>query len=471
MRFLLKRYDIYPSAVPVGKRVKLCIFPAENIFLPFEDKEYTVSINALDADVKDYHDPSHKKIVTVVAHSGILQFDFVFKTEGEYWLDIIFDDNIIQSLKVYALDQDLYFRRPLKGDFHGHSYRSDGKHDPAALASYYRECGYDFMTMTDHNRYFPSDELRDWYSDVKIGLTVINGEEVHTPGSIVHIVHAGGKKSVTDVYFRNTDQYCKEYKEIEKILPDSVPERYRERYAMAKWATDYIHKAQGLAIFAHPFWRPASSRCYNVCNEFAKLLLESGMFDAYELVGGMNYDGVNMSVALYNDLRAQGLKLPVVGSSDVHSLVTKDFVYHFSIVFAKDNTPEEIIKAVSEGYSVAVEMSGTEKDREYRCYGNLRLVTYAQFLLNRYFPETELIAAGEGVAMRRYLIGLEDGNVLSAMADRTDKFYKMFFGIEPAPVPAQSTLERENKWRTMQLDSPQTRGSSLGLNGKNKRNI
>ena len=471
MRCITDRYAVYPSVVRANKRARLTVTATENIFLFFEDREYTVKINPYDSDVLDYHNPSHKTVFTVTAHGGVLSFEYDFCDEGEYCLEISDGETRLQLLKLYALKDDLFERRPLKGDFHGHSYRSDGKHDPAALAGFYRENGYDFMTMTDHNRYFPSDELREAYSGVKLGFTVINGEEVHTPGSIVHIVHAGGVNSVDDIYFKDSARYETEYRQIENELPDSVPAQYRTRFAMAKWACGKIHDAGGLAIFAHPFWRPAGAASYNVKNDFARLLLTSGMFDAYELVGGMGVDGVNMSVAMWNDLRAYGLNISVVGSSDVHTLEGKNFAYHFTVVFAKDNTPEAVIQAVRDGYSVAVEMSGGEDDREYRCYGSMRLVIYTQFLLGGYFKRTAQITAGEGVAMRRYLIGEEDGALLSAMQDRTGAFYRRFFGIDPPVLPDKNRLDYENKWRGVQLNSPETRGSSLYVYGKNQRNI
>ncbi|MBP3480305.1 MAG: PHP domain-containing protein [Clostridia bacterium] len=471
MRCITDRYAVYPSVVRANKRARLTVTATENIFLFFEDREYTVKINPYDSDVLDYHNPSHKTVFTVTAHGGVLSFEYDFCDEGEYCLEISDGETRLQLLKLYALKDDLFERRPLKGDFHGHSYRSDGKHDPAALAGFYRENGYDFMTMTDHNRYFPSDELREAYSGVKLGFTVINGEEVHTPGSIVHIVHAGGVNSVDDIYFKDSARYETEYRQIENELPDSVPAQYRTRFAMAKWACGKIHDAGGLAIFAHPFWRPAGAASYNVKNDFARLLLTSGMFDAYELVGGMGVDGVNMSVAMWNDLRAYGLNISVVGSSDVHTLEGKNFAYHFTVVFAKDNTPEAVIQAVRDGYSVAVEMSGGEDDREYRCYGSMRLVIYTQFLLGGYFKRTAQITAGEGVAMRRYLIGEEDGALLSAMQDRTGAFYRRFFGIDPPVLPDKKRLDYENKWRGVQLNSPETRGSSLYVYGKNQRNI
>ena len=256
MRCITDRYAVYPSVVRANKRARLTVTATENIFFVFEDREYTVKINPYDSDVLDYHNPSHKTVFTVTAHGGVLSFEYDFCDEGEYCLEISDGETRLQLLKLYALKDDLFERRSAQGRFHGHSYRSDGKHDPAALAGFYRENGYDFMTMTDHNRYFPSDELREAYSGVKLGFTVINGEEVHTPGSIVHIVHAGGVNSVDDIYFKDSARYETEYRQIENELPDSVPAQYRTRFAMAKWACGKIHDAGGLAIFAHPFWRP-----------------------------------------------------------------------------------------------------------------------------------------------------------------------------------------------------------------------
>ena len=101
----------------------------------------------------------------------------------------------------------------------------------------------------------------------------------------------------------------------------------------------------------------------------------------------------------------------------------------------------------------------------------MRLVIYTQFLLGGYFKRTAQITAGEGVAMRRYLIGEEDGELLSAMHDRAGVFYRRFFGIERPVLPDEKRLSYENKWRGVQLSSPETRGSSLFSYGKNQRNI
>ena len=245
-------------------------------------------------------------------------------------------------------------------------------------------------------------------------------------------------------------------------MPDCVPEHLRRRYAKAQWACDRIHEAGGLAIFAHPFWRPGGSKIYNVYDDYAFLLLKSGMFDAYELVGGMGQAGVNRSVAMWADLRAEGLKISVVGSSDVHALTrSKDFPCHYTVCFADENENDAIIDAVRRGNSVACESDGYEYDRTYRCYGSIRLVSYAQFLLHHFFPRMHRIAEGEGVAMRAYAIGEADAALVEAHAAQVENFRARFFGRMAPVLPTAEMLAFENKWRERHLQSPITKGSHL----------
>ena len=59
---------------------------------------------------------------------------------------------------------------PYMGDLHVHSCRSDGREDPAIVAANYRKAGFDFMALTDHERWYPSDDMINAYKDVKLGI-------------------------------------------------------------------------------------------------------------------------------------------------------------------------------------------------------------------------------------------------------------------------------------------------------------
>ena len=472
-----ENYAIWPSVVPAGRQTEMTIRANENAFLFWEGRAYTVIVIPVDSDVRDYHAPGNRTALKAIGHNGVLQFHFLFSSEQEFQLDLYDGERLLQTFSVYALESDLYTLRPLKGDLHCHSFRSDGRRDPAALAGHYREQGYDFMALTDHNRFAPGAEILDAYRAVSLGITVLRGEEVHAPGSVVHIVHVGGAEGVADTYVHDQPRYLRELEECGKALPDTLPPQYRERYIKAEWACRAIHRAGGLAIFPHPYWQPAESRSYNVCNELIPFFFQSGFFDAYELVGGMGQRGINLSVALWNDLRAEGVRIPVVGSSDVHALRKyggdEPFPNLFTIAFAGQNESASILEAVRRGLTVAVEATGEGGRREYRCYGSRRLVAFAQYLLACYFPRTHRIMEGEGVIMRQYLIGEADHALLNAMTGRADAFYRRFFGREAPVLPGIEQLAFEEKWRAVQMEGPVTKGGSIALYGdhKNKRQI
>ncbi|MBO5270848.1 MAG: hypothetical protein J6B77_08680 [Clostridia bacterium] len=456
---VFENYKIFPAVVRADVETEMTILPAGRAFLFFEGEEYAVTLVPMNGD-ENYYVPHCRETVKVTAKDGVLRFAYTFESEQEHLVFVSYNDKKLATLSVYSLKEDLYALRPLRGDFHSHSYRSDGSHDPAEAASHFREQGYDFYALTDHNRYYPGGEVDEVYAGVKMDFTRVLGEELHTPGSVVHIVHVGGKESITARYFKDPETYEREVDECRPRVPDSVPEAYRDRYARAIWATDKIHSVGGLAIFAHPYWRPGN-KVFNVTDEFAKILLCSGMFDAYELIGGMGQYGNNRSVVLWAELRAEaGLKISVVGSSDVHGMQgAGTFPYHFTLCFAEKNENDAIIRAVKDGMCVAVDAQGEDYAKQNRVYGSLRLVSYAHFLLQRYYPALQRICQGEGVAMRAYAMGQEDKSLIEVQAAATESFRRTFFGECPPVLPSADVLAFEERWRAVHLAGPETKGS------------
>ena len=458
-----KNYAIWPAIVPADKETEMIIAPCERAFLLFEGETYDLTVFSVDGDEPEYYHPISYRHLSATAHDGILKFSFTFEGEKEYKIRLMYKEKLLQTLYVYALEEDLYALTPLKGDYHSHSFRSDGARDPAAEAGHYREQGYDFFSLTDHNRYYPGGEIDEAYEGVKTDFTRVTGEEVHAPGSVVHIVHVGGTESVADQYVHDREGYEAAIAEYMKKVPSDIPEQYHGRYAMAMWATDRIHKAGGLAIFAHPYWVTRSG-VRNVNSELTKLFLKSGMFDAYELVGGNEVWGINCSVALLTELAAEGIKLPLVGSSDVHKMEkASTFPHYFTVCFAEENSNDSLIRSVKEGRCVAVETnhaSGAEQ-YHYRCYGDLRLVHYTHFLLTHYFPARQRICQGEGVAMRQFTVGEADAALVEALAKQSADFTARFFGKLPPVLPTKAMLDFEEKWRKVHLNGPLTKGSHV----------
>ena len=455
------RWAIWPSVVPAGKETTVTIAPESRIFMFEDGAAYTVFVSGANDDEPWYHAPTVWTRYDLVAKDGVLQFTHFFPTEQDYYVRFCRDEEKIDEFYMYALESDLYALRPLKGDLHSHTFRSDGTNDPAELFGYYREMGYDFHALTDHNRYYPGTEIDEVYKGLKLGITHVQGEEVHTPGSTVHIVHAGGKSSVADIYIHERERYEREMAEYRTRVPASIPEKQRERYAEAMWTCDRIHEAGGIAIFPHPYWRCGKNHCYNVCDTLTNAFLTSGMFDAFELVGGMKVEGINRAVAMWQELRAEGHDIKVVGSSDVHALNVKDFPYHFTVCFARENENDAIIEAIKNGLSVACELSGKEYEQEFRAYGSMRLVSYAQFLFLHYFPRMQRMCQGEGVSMRQYAMGHVDAATVESQAAQTMDFCDRFFGRKPHPLPDTDMLAFYKASRERHLQSPPTKGSLI----------
>ena len=147
-------YTIWPSVIPADQEVTMTVTAAERAYLIPDGKQFSAIIIPVASDENYYHPKNHKRL-DLVGEGGILEFCFTFEGEGEYIIKLLDGEKEVECFTLYSLYADLYERRALKGDLHSHSCRSDGTRDPAAQAGHYREEGYDFVALTDHNRYYP----------------------------------------------------------------------------------------------------------------------------------------------------------------------------------------------------------------------------------------------------------------------------------------------------------------------------
>lgn len=458
------KFICYPSVVQAGKETTVTIFPMDTSRLFRDGQTYELGIYGLMDDQIDYHTPdplTHEFTVS----DGCLHFTHYFEKEQEYRIRLK-QDGVLTILSMYALDADLYALRPLKGDFHCHSWYSDGSDGLTMTPADYREEGYDFFTLTDHNRMFPSRLAKKMYEGISLGIEMIPGEEIHTPGANVHIVHAGGRESVCEKYINDTATYEAEVAAIESAL-DDIPQQYRNRIAMAKWACGKAHEFGGIAIFAHPYWQPDQ---FNISTDQAKYMFDQKIYDAFEICGGIETRSNNLQLALWQEQCLKGNRLSVVGSSDSHNHDSQKekFANRFTVVFAKENSTEAILQAVKQGLCVAGELPvGSNED--VRFYGKLRLVTFCHFLFRHYFSRTWRLCIGEGILMRRWAQGEDVGQLLSALAPTVENFYKRFYGHAPAPVLSRQSLAFLDECLQAQQQGPVTKGSKLYIYGNNQR--
>lgn len=457
----------FPSVVCTGKETEVMIVPRDTSRIFREDKSFELLVFGLCEDMISYHSQPPYNIPFEIKN-GCICFKYTFEKEQEYSVRFREVDTKETRLSIYAVDEDLYALRPLKGDFHTHTYYSDGQDGLMMTPADYREEGYDFFALTDHNRRYTSVLADELYNGVDLGMLIMPGEEVHTPDSLLHIVHAGGKKSVCAEYVKDRDTYNAETAEIEAGL-ERIPEQFRERMAKAIWACRKIHEAEGIAIFAHPYWAPLR---YNICHEFSDLLFDEKIFDAFELMGGITNHQDNLQLSLWQEQCCKGNPIPALGSTDSHNHDSEinDFSRRFTVVFAKENSTEAILDAVKSGYCVAGELA-TGSNSDVRFYSSeMRFVMFAHFLFQHYFAETWKLCVGEGILMRRYAEGEDVGELLSALAPTVENFYKKFYGITSHSGLPSHTLEFLDRAREIQLtEGPHTKGSGLNSSKISRR--
>jgi predicted metal-dependent phosphoesterase TrpH len=368
--------------------------------------------------------------ICVCPVDGCLTFDHAFPGEQEHIIRVFrpgaarTPEGAFLNLKVYSLYDDLYQRLPWRGDLHAHSTASDGAEVPEIVAANYRMAGFDFFALTDHYAFWPSVQCRAYYEGSGTDLNILTGEEVHSPGNPVHIVHAGGRESVNALFQQDPEGYDRAVKAlIEKLdVPDGVD---AFQYAACIWVFQKIREAGGLAIFAHPFWM---CDVYNVPTRMTDALFASKAFDAFELLGGQELHSNNLQTAYYFEAREKGHRVSAVGSSDAHGTVGAEwFTWMSTIAFMPDNTVESVIEAVRAGCCVAVERYPGE---EARVYGPFRLVKFARFLLTEYFPAHDELCVEEGRLMRSMVLG--DGaarEALTALRGRTQALLSRCYGL------------------------------------------
>lgn len=451
MKQVLYDYDVFPMVFSEGKEVELTIRPlgAHAAFAG----EYCVSVHRLDSGCRHHlHYAGNKTEYTVSPDAdGCLRIRYTAAAEGELCLRVQKEERRVAQLCLYALAPDLACRIPLRGDLHMHTCRSDGREAPAIVCANYRKKGYDFIVVTDHHRYYPSLEAIDAYKDVKTALNILPGEEVHLPFTDVHIVNAGGLFSVNGLLtckenYTETDGALDKRRFDESVQPPEVltPERFaaeveaiaatlkdfpetedRISYAVCLWAFEKIREANGLGVFAHPYW---IADMWHVTEAFTDYMMEKHPFDAFEVLGGENYYEQNgFQTALYYDEYRAGRVHPIVGSTDSHGSTehNRNAAICSTIVFAKENERAAILDAIKEKYSVAVDTISPE----YRLVGERRLQKYASFLMENYFPVHDRQAAMDGELMFQYAVGSASAQELELIAARAEALQKKYIRL------------------------------------------
>lgn len=396
-------YDVYPRIVRANEKAEITIRPLYDHSAFGEECTYEVSIFPLSG-------PGTQMVRSLKLSPvmGALHIHHEFDGEQEHRMVIESlsgeKRSVLAQFHVYSLAPDLFARRPFKGDVHLHSHYSDGKEAPAYVAGACRRIGLDFMAVTDHHRHSPSLEALAAYNETDIDLGIFPGEEIHLPGNPIHCVNFGGRSSVSKLVGRD-EEYRAEVSHIQNRLSGFPLTVDPYQYASTVWCFQKIRDAGGLGVFCHPYW--FVNNRFDVPEALLTQILEEQPFDAVEVVGGyLPHEAESnwLQVARYNEERARGRKIPVVGASDAHTC-EKDGVLgaYYTVVFSPTPGLHDLIESVRNLYSVAVESPSGEESS--RAHGPFRLVRYTQFLLREVFPQHDELCVEEGRLMLAHLSG------------------------------------------------------------------
>ncbi len=450
MKPTLTTFSVSPSVIPADRESEISITAAGGYMLFYDDIAYDVQI--IPADYSDIGEDNGlslygldelRKTFRIKPENGVLKVKYFFSGEQQWniristqeyakhenpilkeaspfwdWVRARPEQGVI--LSVYSLEADLYSRRPMRGDLHVHTNESDGDEGPALTAAMYRRAGYDFIAITDHARYNIGSIARESF-DFKTGFNILTAEEIHNDYSgQLHIICIGAKSSISDLLMHNKEQVEKEAMELGKTvtLPEGVPEK---EYLYRLWVYNKAKAEGGLVIYPHPYWNIKKCR-WHVGPKLAMAILENGLCDAFEIMGGGSAEENNLQAALYYEVLRRGTYLPVVASTDNHS-VMGNFATASTFVFAKAGN---ITEAVSSDYSVAAEHHPNEATR---FYGPYRLVRYARFLEDNYFPIHTKLCEAAGQITVQYVQGnkkLKD--LIGHLEENIEDFENSFFG-------------------------------------------
>jgi len=451
MKRVLYNYDIFPKVVLVGDKNEITIQPLGAHAAFNAGIEYIMRVYKVDqANLGPYPERGGRfEFKAKPDTDGCLRFSATFDGEGEYFVNIHADPaaNYFCTLSIYALERDMAGRVPYRGDLHMHTRRSDGSEAPATVAANYRGHGYDFTVISDHGRYYPSLEAQSFWKDLT-DLTIVQGEEVHLPLNDVHYVNFGGSYSINalvkpsvndeqgdDLAHRSIDGKAPdtmtraEFEAMIRERAKSVPREYeseRLSFAVLEWTYEHMQKNGGLGIFPHPYWL---CQMMQLPEEYTRFIYEKAPFDAFEVLGGENYYQHNgFQAGLYYEMRAKGIDHPIVGSTDSHGSTehNRNALICSTIVFAEENSTEALIKAIKEKYSIAVDTIS----KEYRLVGDFRLMKYASFLMENYFPIHDLACQTEGYYMNRYIVGDKRAEaILKEIKGQIPDMQKKYFSV------------------------------------------
>lgn len=207
-------------------------------------------------------------------------------------------------MKLFDTDKPFF-----KGNLHCHTTNSDGRLTPEECKAFYRERGYDFLSITDHRKLSEETHMED-------GMLVMCGMEMDyfLPGEVVHLVGVG----------------------LSEELNQHDVSRNMQTYI------DLVNRYDGRVIIAHPAWS------LNTVTTLSGLhgLTAAEIYNSASTYP-WNGDRADSSNVL-DAAAAHGTFFNFVASDDSH-WYNGEAGRSFTMVQADELTKESLFKAMDEG--------------------------------------------------------------------------------------------------------------------------
>lgn len=348
----------------------------------------------------------------IFANDGKLSFDYEFEDEQEYSIliqnDALAQKGLYIETAVYALEEDLFSRKVLKGDLHMHTTYSDGLESVEHRIATARRMGMDFVAITDHNGYAGSLRSLEILRKCFINMIAIHGEEVHADNTTVHILALGAKSAIAPLVTNRGPADEEKIRLIMEQFGGKVSDKV-DLYSFAS-AMDVFYKIkanEGISVLCHIYWdfiKKAEKKRMGAPEPLIDALVDHCMFDVFEITSG----------APAGDMKANFLQdiyyrerlpkaFPIIGITDTHTTLKEIgsiFGHNFTVAFVETCDEAGLLQAILDYKTVSVDAVGSPI-----CHGSLRLSKYTTFLLTEYFPKHDEIVSIEGQEMDRILLG------------------------------------------------------------------
>lgn len=232
--------------------------------------------------------------------------------------------------------------KQLKGNIHMHTTRSDGKLSPEEAIGKYRDAGYDFVMMSDHEIYWDSDAY-DTDDFLVLGGTetsILMNKQYNWPLNHYRRDLDNTRNQHTYMHYNCIKDYAIEDKGQYFKHDEHVPQMTDRGIDSWNEQVNIMRERGNIVILNHPHWSRLAP----------EMMLASQNITAFEVwnSGDVNVCGGHTDEEIWDYCLTRGKKMLAVAADDSHKY-TIDFHAGFTMVHCTEFSKAAICRAFKEG--------------------------------------------------------------------------------------------------------------------------